>query len=98
MSNEIEFLIKMFNQYHKTKMVEGCECYTKESLKWSDAIIIAKMKGEALKIALEKRLNLDEVYHKEYEWYMIDHKDDDASLIPTAEEYDLLKRAFKYVE
>ena len=46
---------------------------------------------KALDIAIKYRLNLDEVYHKDYEWYVLDHKDDDIGFIPSEEEYDLLK-------
>ena len=46
---------------------------------------------KALDIIISKRLNVDEIYHKDYEWYLLDHRKDDSKLIPTKEEYDLLK-------
>jgi len=46
---------------------------------------------KALEIIVSKRLNVDEIYHKDYEWYMLNHKNDDKSLIPTKEEFNLLK-------
>ena len=49
-------------------------------------------KLKALEIIVSKRLNVDEIYHKDYEWYMLNHKNDDKSLIPTKEEFNLLKK------
>ena len=46
---------------------------------------------KALEIIISKRLNVDEIYHKDYEWYLLDHRKDDSKLIPTKEEYNLLK-------
>ncbi len=46
---------------------------------------------KALEIIKEKKVDADEIYHKDYEWYLLDHKNDDKSLILTKEEFDLLK-------
>ena len=49
---------------------------------------------KAFDIIKEKRLDIDEIYHKDYEWYLLDHKNDDESFMPTKEEFDLLKKVF----
>lgn len=51
---------------------------------------------KALEIIKAKRLNIDEIYHKDYKWYILDHKLDDKSLMLTKEEYKLLKEVLKW--
>ena len=46
---------------------------------------------KAFQIAIKYRLDLEEVYHKDYEWFMLDHKEDDIGFIPSKEEYELVK-------
>ena len=46
---------------------------------------------KAFQIAINHRLDLEEVYHKDYEWFMLDHKEDDIGFIPSKKEYNLVK-------
>lgn len=73
------------NHDYSTMRREDFDCLFKE----------LREKRKVLDIILTKRLNIDEIYHEDYEWYMLEHRKDDVCLIPLREEYELIKKYLK---